>query len=152
MHVRAWKAAYRGLLPDAYLNALRPEERASRYTFGSPDPSAPRTIVAVVDDTLVGFATTGRSRDADLAHAGELLALYVDPPRWRAGVGRELLVEARRALRIAGHSEALLWVLAGNEPAIRFYRADGWWSDGTTREEDPWGVTAQVIRYRRTLA
>lgn len=34
IHVRAWQVAYRGLMPAAYLDALVPEDRAKRYTFG----------------------------------------------------------------------------------------------------------------------
>jgi hypothetical protein len=33
VHVRAWQVAYRGLLPEEYLDRIRPEDRASRYTF-----------------------------------------------------------------------------------------------------------------------
>ena len=33
VHVRSWQAAYRGLLPDDYLDDLRAEERAQRYNF-----------------------------------------------------------------------------------------------------------------------
>ena len=151
VHVRAWKAAYRGLLPDDFLDALRPEQRVSRYELGSRRRDAPRTILALIDGAIVGFATIGPSRDEDVAQAGELRALYVDPSCWRGGVGRRLLLQAREGLRAAGYREALLWVLVGNEPAERFYRDDGWQADGATREEDPWGVTARVVRFRRIV-
>jgi hypothetical protein len=59
VHVRAWQVAYRGLLPDEYLDGLRAEDRAGRYTFGSADPGVPSTIVAVVDGVIRGFATVG---------------------------------------------------------------------------------------------
>src|SRR5262249_20126629 len=80
VHVRTWQAAYRGLLPDAYLDSLRAEDRARRYTFGSLGPDQPATIVALDGDgAIVGFATTAPARDADSAGAGELAALHVDP-------------------------------------------------------------------------
>ena len=41
VHVRAWQTGYRNLLPDEYLDGLRPEERARRYNFASPDPLQP---------------------------------------------------------------------------------------------------------------
>ena len=37
VHVRSWQVGYRGLLPDAYLDGLRAEERAERYNFASGD-------------------------------------------------------------------------------------------------------------------
>jgi hypothetical protein len=42
-HVRSWQAGYRGLLPANYLDALRPEDRASRYTFDQMRPDGPFT-------------------------------------------------------------------------------------------------------------
>ena len=30
VHVRSWQVAYRGLLPDDYLDGLRPEDRMAR--------------------------------------------------------------------------------------------------------------------------
>jgi hypothetical protein len=66
IHVRAWQAGYRGLLPAGYLDGLRAEDRAARYTFGRAD--GPRTTVAVDAGQVVGFATI---------HGAELCALHV---------------------------------------------------------------------------
>jgi ribosomal protein S18 acetylase RimI-like enzyme len=151
LHIRAWQRAYRGLLPDEHLDALRAEERMARYAFGSSDPDAPQTILALEGGSIRGFATTGASRDADAHGAGELYALYVDPVGWHRGTGRLLLREAQARLRARGFEQALLWVLVGNEQAERFYLADGWRPDGSRRREDVWAVDAEVIRYRRAL-
>src|SRR6185295_15432065 len=73
VHVRAWQVAYRNLLPDDYLNSLKPEDRAQRYTFGGTDPREPMTTVAVDDrGTIRGFATTCAARDADVPGYGDL--------------------------------------------------------------------------------
>jgi hypothetical protein len=79
LHVRSWQVAYRGLLAEDYLVQLHPEDRASTYDFTSLDPLKPRTIVAVEEGLIRGFATTASSRDPDLANYGELCALYVVP-------------------------------------------------------------------------
>ncbi|MFN8218128.1 MAG: GNAT family N-acetyltransferase [Solirubrobacterales bacterium] len=162
IHVRAWQRAYRGLIADEFLDALRPQDRAARYTFGSRDPEAPRTLLAVAEpavaagapaaEELLGFATFGPCRDPDLPAAGEIHALYVDPERWRGGTGRLLLARARAGLRERGHREAVLWVLLGNEAAERFYEADGWRRDGAERTEQPYGVISRVRRFRRALS
>jgi GNAT superfamily N-acetyltransferase len=151
IHVRAWQAAYRGLLPGEFLDALRPEERAARYTFGATGPGSPCTLLALEGEEVLGFSTFGPSRDVDAPGAGELYALYVDPSRWRAGAGRLLLARTRERLHAAGHEQAILWVLVGNTGAERFYEADGWRRDGARRLEDPWGVLSEVLRYRRGL-
>jgi len=151
VHVRSWQVGYRGLLPGEYLAGLRSEDRMSRYTFGSTDPSVPTTIVAVEDAAIRGFATVGASRDADVYGAGELLALYVDPQAWGRGVGRHLILEARALLVARAFREAVLWVLAGNDRAARFYSADAWLPDGLRRTVPVWGVLADETRYRRRL-
>src|SRR5215469_2498281 len=82
VHVRSWQVAYRGLMPDEYLDRLSPEERAAKYTFGSLDPSQPTTIVAAETGVIRGFATVAPARDPDVPRYGELFALYVDPDWW----------------------------------------------------------------------
>ncbi len=58
VHVRSWQAAYRSLLPDAYLDGLRPEERAQAYDFTGSDPAKPYTIVAESEGAVYGFVST----------------------------------------------------------------------------------------------
>jgi ribosomal protein S18 acetylase RimI-like enzyme len=151
VHVRAWKAAYRGLLPDEYLDDLRPEHRIGHYTLGSPDPDVPATLVAVVEGVVRGFVTTGPCRDPDDTDRGEVLALHVDPGSWGLGIGRRLLAEGRAALSARGFAEAALWVLAGNTRAERFYRSDGWLPDDRRRTHEVWGVMIEESRFCRPL-
>ena len=80
-----------------------------------------------------------------------MLALYVDPGSWGRGVGRLLMAEARDGLRRAGFTGATLWVLAGNDRAQRFYRADGWEPDGEARSVEVWGIAVDELRLRRRL-
>ncbi len=151
VHVRSWQAAYRGLMPDAYLDQLRPEDRAARYDFATTDPAKPRTIVLEKDGAIRGFATTMPSRDADTPNHGELCALYVNPDDWGQGYGVALIQAARLHLSASGFSAAILWLLEGNIRADRFYRADGWHPDGARRSETMWGVTVNERRYRTVL-
>jgi GNAT superfamily N-acetyltransferase len=151
VHVRAWQVGYRGLIAEDYLEALRPEERASRYTFDHMDPDGPFTLVAVDGDAICGLVTTGSSRDDDLRDAGEIWAIYVDPPRWGAGVGRSLMAAALRDLSRARYIEGALWVLDGNCRARRFYELHGWQCDGTERTDVIGGTPMREVRYRRSL-
>ena len=151
VHVRSWQEAYRGLLPDDYLDHLRPEERAARYTFGSDDPALPRTLVATENGVIVGFATTGPSPDADTGSCGQLFALYADPRAWNRGIGRSLVAAARAQLLTSGFTDAVLWVMAGNVRAQRFYAIDRWTDDDYRRTESVWGIDVDELRYRRRL-
>lgn len=160
VHVRSWQAGYRGLLPDAFLDGLRPEDRARRYTFGAADPALPQTLVAIGDaagdagDTgdgpILGFAATAPA--PDVPGAGELAALYVDPAAWGRGIGRALIAAARARLVERGLREAVLWLMAGNDRAARFYAADGWREEpGSRGPGQAWGAPIEKVRYRRPL-
>ena len=151
VHVRSWQAGYRGLLPDAYLDGLRAEDRAQRYRFGCDDVREPATVVAIDDGMICGFATTAPARDPDVVDDGELYALYVDPAWWGRGVGAMLIAAARGRLVGLGFRNAVLWLLAGNARADRFYRIDGWAPDGPARTDSVWGVMVDEVRYRRAL-
>ena len=150
VHVRSWQVGYKGLLPQEFLDSLRPEDRASQYRLESSDPSEPLTIVAE-ENGICGFVTFGPSRDTDDKGVGELYALYVDPPRWSEGIGQLLVDAARTQLHKQGQTEALVWMLATNVRAQNFYLRDGWQLDGGERGEDVWGISVHVIRMRRSL-
>lgn len=151
VHVRAWQAAYRGLMPAEHLAGLRPQERARRYEFASLDPTQPRTLVAVEADTVLGFATVSSARDEEAGGQGELCALYVEPDCWGRGIGQALASAARSELYRLGFRRAVLWVVAGNARAQRFYRGDGWTADAMHRPRQVWNVTVDTVRYSRVL-
>ncbi len=152
VHVRSWQVAYRTLLPDDYLDQLRPEDRAKTYDFANLDPLKPRTIVAADEGMILGFATTMPSRDTDLPEHGELCALYVHPDKWGQGIGAALIAAARANLLALGYRKALLWVLVGNTRAERFYRIDQWVADGLRRTDSGWaGIVINEVRYQRGL-
>jgi GNAT superfamily N-acetyltransferase len=151
VHVRSWQVAYRGLFPDEYLDALRPEDRAPRYDFSNADRARPYTLIAIEAGEILGFATTSPSRDETLPGYGELNALYVAPEHWRKGVGAMLAAAQYERLIQLGFRDALLWLLAGNSQAERFYRAEGWRPDGVRRTEVVWSVNADEQRFVRQL-
>lgn len=147
VHVRSWQSGYRRVMPDDYLDSLRLEDRAARYNFDHTDPAAPFTVVAAEEDRIIGFATTGPARSAPQENCGELYALYVDPDLWGSGVGRALLSAARDRMAAQGFRHALLWVLAVNPRARRFYEKNGWTTDGIPRLEAIWGITVESVQY-----
>jgi GNAT superfamily N-acetyltransferase len=151
VHVRTWQVAYRTIVPDEYLDGLRPEVRAARYDFAARDARKPFTILALEEGKIVGFAMTGPSREADLPEHGELYALYVGPECWGHGIGAALISSARGRLRELGFRSAVLWVFAGNARARRFYEADGWVPDGVRRTDARFGAEVGETRYQRGL-
>jgi GNAT superfamily N-acetyltransferase len=156
VHVRSWQAAYRGLMPDVYLDELDVERRRAGWERTIAETEWPRsgTLVATeANGNVVGFANIGPARDGDgdPLVIGELAAIYLLPEAWGSGVGRRLMLAAVNVLRDAGYAEAILWVLEGNERAQRFYEIGGWQLDGVTKDVVIADVPLPEVRYRLVL-
>jgi GNAT superfamily N-acetyltransferase len=152
INAAGWRAAYVGLierdrLANLPVKAWAREIRANleRLTPGS------FSVVAEVDGRIVGSCfVMGTARDGDLPEdVAELVAIYVDPPRWRQGVGTALLREALVRAAREGKSEISLWTLSGNRPAQAFYERHGFESDGTEQTHPI--ARAPALRMRRAL-
>ena len=163
VHVRAWKAAYRGLLPAAFLDSLDEDHGGMAWESrlaGRPTPSVPdlRHELLVVESTgaaphptgsadIVGVATIGPDRQQPGGDAGELWMINVRPDAWGTGAGSSLLQAAQAALADLGYRRAVLWVVAGNTRARRFYERHGWRTDGTEKREEIGGRLVRELRY-----
>lgn len=156
LHVRSWQVAYRGQLPDAFLDALTEEieQRTQRWRGHVADASSRgwTQLVAEDGDRVVGFVSFGPPQDRSLdPSVGELYAIYLDPDHWGRGYGRALMAAAVSGLTERGYSEAILWVLESNARTRRFYEIAGWVPDGSTKTEHRGEVTLREMRYRRPL-
>ena len=149
VHVRGWQWGYRGILPDAYLEALSVDRRVEQWRSWLLDPGRTVTRVAEGEDgRCLGFAATGPSRDpAADDETGEVYAIYVEEEGAGTGMGGALLQHAVQTLRDAGFAHATLWVLDGNARARRFYEKAGWRRDGTTHSEPREDFVMNETRY-----
>jgi GNAT superfamily N-acetyltransferase len=148
LHIRA----YRGQIPDAYLDQLSDhvEQRTRQWQRTLSDPSQ-RLWVAEVAVGLVGFANTmppGPGPDPG-PNAAEVGAIYLDADWAGQGVGRVLFAQAVDDLRLRGYDRAILWVLESNARARRFYEIAGFTADGAIKVEQRPGFELRELRYRR---
>jgi GNAT superfamily N-acetyltransferase len=153
IHVRAWRAAYRGQLPDDYLDGLSVDDRLAQHEWSLRHPRETWRMW-VTDDggSVVGFAVTGPSEDADAdERTGEVYAIYLEPDRVGTGLGRLLFGHAVEDLRTRGFTTATLWVLETNERARRFYELAGWKPDGVAASERIDCLMMPTLRYRTSL-
>ncbi|WP_130449521.1 GNAT family N-acetyltransferase [Zhihengliuella halotolerans] len=163
VHIAAWQAAYRGLLPDDVLDGLDVSRRTRSWSrwltasaAGEPtDDSSPvshRLLVAETGARIVGWAGFGAGRDEGAAHLGELAGFYVHPLHWGRRVGHALLVDVEQELLAARFEAAYLWVLRGNSRAVEFYERHGWHADGTGKTGAAGGANGlHELRHRRQL-
>ncbi|MET8131494.1 GNAT family N-acetyltransferase [Streptomyces sp. NPDC005251] len=153
IRVRGWQSAYKGLIPQSYLDGLSVAEDAARRrrNFEQRDGSIVN-LVAERDSSVVGWACHGPHRDSEV-RAGdvELYAIYVHPDHLGQGVGRALLRESADRCAAAGHERMLLWVLKENTTARRFYERAGFCPDGAEEPFEAAGVEVPEVRYARVL-
>jgi GNAT superfamily N-acetyltransferase len=152
VHVRSWQIAYRGYMPENFLDNIDVEKRAKLWREVTQNPDK-ITLVAQESGTIVGFAALGPSRDSDATlNMAEVSAIYVDPERWREGIGRSLLAASLDQLRTRGFDQLTLWVLEANSRARSFYKSFGFVEDGAAKHDDhSTGVVLCEVRYRMLL-
>ncbi len=153
IHVRAWQAAYRGLLPTDSLDAMTPEQSRPMWERVLEKPSGTRQVlVGEREGTLAGFSAFGRVHDPDASDdTFELFALYVAPDAQGSGIGTTLIETSLAAMRDAGARSAVLWVLEGNERAQQFYLRSGWVHGDALKDETVFGIRVRELEYTITL-
>jgi ribosomal protein S18 acetylase RimI-like enzyme len=138
-----WRVAYRGIVPDDYLDALTltPERLAAiEERF---DEGRAVTYVATDAGQVVGMAVRGPSRDEDRLGEEELWALYVLPACWGGSAAQALWDETMPFTS--------LWVLEDNARAQAFYARNGFAPDGH-RMAVEFVADVYEVRYVRTDA
>jgi GNAT superfamily N-acetyltransferase len=126
VHISSWQHAYRGIVPQTHLDQLSVADRAKRWV---------EIFVQGGSEMLV----------AD--------ALYVSPSHWSTGVGRSLWQAALARLRELGFVRAIVWVLAANANAIKFYERLGFTLyKGAETTVEIGGKTLPEVRYDIAIA
>ena len=120
VHYRSWQESYAGLVDEGYL-ARMSEEKCVALARKWPQ----NTIVAKENGKVVGFSCYS----TDENNNGEVVALYVLQSHQGRKIGYALMNAAVEKLADCG--SIMLWVLKGNEHAIRFYERYGFQTDGT---------------------
>ncbi len=176
VHVRSWKAAYPGQIPQGFLDSLHPEDRVEGWLQVLSGTDWPREGVFLLVDAaesteagpagestaaestagdgrsggaVLGFSHICPTRDDDLdpATTGEITSIYLEPEAWGAGNGALLMEASLDEMVAAGYETACLWALDTNVRARRFYEVGGWKTDGVSKVHD-WGTfTCIDVRY-----
>ena len=141
----SWKAAYRGIVPDAHLDAMT----VRSCTPKEIDPA--HLLVAEEGGAVVGLVRFGAVRDEGMGEWGEVRAIYVLPESWGGGHGRALLEGAAQELRRQGYGKFYLWVLKDNARARAFYERMGMKNACAERTINIGGKDIWEVRYERGL-
>lgn len=124
VHVASWCEAYAGIIEPENLERTNMRRSLGRFQgyFWRGGQQRSLLLVAELDGEIIGYVNAGVSTRRDLAR-GEVYELYVAPQHQGRGVGRKLLCAGLWALATAKRAPALIWVLADNHRARRFYES-----------------------------
>jgi GNAT superfamily N-acetyltransferase len=137
LHSACWRELYPEVLPATVLEDLSPATMGGLWAkfILRGDPYI--QFVAVVDDSVVGFAGIGPGRDTGYEDATELYFLYVSPEYRRAGTGKRLLIQT---------AADYLWIYDGNRVAQAFYRKQKYYPDSVRRTGSLFGSDLPELR------
>ncbi|MDL2224624.1 GNAT family N-acetyltransferase [Eubacteriales bacterium OttesenSCG-928-M02] len=150
IHAASWRHAYRGIIPQAYLDTLAENQWVPALTNGLKYEGM-RAYLSIQKGQAVGAITLGPGRK-EIAGApeedswGEIYSVYILPSHTGKGQGRALISHALSVLRDMGFSRCYLWVAADNTPAIGFYQHMGFSADGITHDFPIMGEAISELR------
>ena len=151
VQIRAWREAYRDMLPPEVLAGLDAEDIAWQWGRALLGSEEHRVFVAVAegDGQVVGVASVGPTADPDLdpGTVGEIGALIVDPDHQRRGHASRLISACVDLLREMGRAECVVWVPLADEPKRALLQSAGWGPDSAFRDlETESGVPLREVR------
>lgn len=127
VRVDSWRATYRGMIPDAYLDAMRVEESTSLWEriLTTPEGGKRLVFVAEAQGEVIGFAAGMMLDEPKLGFDAELTGIYLQPQLQRQGLGQRLVEAVTRESLEHGATGMLVWVLSENQGARKFYEKLG---------------------------
>lgn len=120
IYEEGWKYAYRGIVPQEYLDSIPAGRWASCL-----DQEGVGSLVMEEDGKLIGTSSYSQSRWQQFSGFGEIISIYLLPEYIGKGYGRLLLAAAVGELKKLGYQEIFLWVLEENLRARKFYEKCG---------------------------
>lgn len=142
VHWKSWHETYENLVSREYLDALTLDkctEIARRWRDN--------IYVAKDGERVIGFVGYGRCGDSTMEDCGEVYAIYILREYYGKKVGYALMQTALELLedeRLGENKKIVLWVLKGNERAIRFYEKCGFIFDGAEKKINLCGENTEL--------
>ena len=141
-HLACLQEAYADLVTPERLAALTSDVEAKVELWRTVIAEGGPLVVAVEDDSVIGFIAAGPDEEPGLDIAFQLRVLNVRRAYWGTGVAQRLCDHA------VGERDAYLWVLRDNARARGFYTRNGFVLDGAAKIDPTFA--APIIRMVRS--
>lgn len=159
VQVVTWRTAYRSALPAAVLDDWDEEsaQRLWRAAITSPPTPGHRVLVALEQNTVVGFAAFGppeltAGEQPDPAGPTTEISTLLVEPRWgRRGHGSRLLSAVADLAASGGAARLQVWLLEADRVSTDFYGSAGWAPDGWARTLDTGDAPLREVRWHALL-
>lgn len=138
----SWKAAYRGMIPQMYLDTIPAGKWAACLDTEGWD-----SLLLLDQAKIVGTCAFASARHPEMQGCGEIIALYLLPAYWGQGHGYRLLNKAIHTLYAKGFERIYLWVLEENHRARQFYETFGFRASGAVLEDTIGGKPVREVQY-----
>ncbi|MES2106426.1 MAG: GNAT family N-acetyltransferase [Pseudomonadota bacterium] len=122
VRINSWRATYRGMIPDAYLDGMKLDDSTAHWTK-ILEVASDKVCVFVAESEagVVGFTSGMMLQEEKFGLNAELTAVYLNQDMQRSGIGRRMVQEVAQACQARGATGLLVWVISGNKAARRFY-------------------------------
>ncbi|MGE5380002.1 MAG: N-acetyltransferase family protein [Methylocystaceae bacterium] len=146
IHASSWKAGYRGIVPQQYLDDLSDQYWVTLFQKAITEDLFQVKLI-LEDNIPVGCISYGKARDKKLSSWAEIIALYIHPNYFRRGYGQRLLNTAFEELKSNSYKSCYLWVLKENTNARYFYEKNGFHCSSDENNVEVAGEKLIDVRY-----
>ncbi len=129
IYANSWKVAYKGLVPQDYLDSLGGSRWSNILANSEYD-----AYVILDKEKYVGTSSIYAGRDENMEGWGEIVSIYLLPEYFGKGYGKLLFEFVIEALYYKGFRDIYLWTLEGNARAQKFYEKNGFYKSNDTKK------------------
>ncbi|WP_404334567.1 GNAT family N-acetyltransferase [Planococcus rifietoensis] len=124
VHVDSWISTYRNIVPDAYLDGLKYEERERLWERNLQHSTA--FVAENETGEVIGFVDAGKERSGDYPDiGGEVYSIYILKAYQGQGVGKLLIQAVSKELLDCDIQSMLVWVLKENQSSGFYEKLGG---------------------------
>lgn len=122
IQVDSYRASYAGVFPQTYLERFSYEEQEQDWLAMFTTNPDDLLFVAESQARIVGYVLARVQANVHPGYDAEIIALHVQQPFQRRGIGAALLHKARQTLKTRGCQSVMLWTLEENPVRLWYER------------------------------